>query len=205
MASEDSKLIEPSRIDSARNKAGTEDTQLWELVAEGDWLAGQRFKISGHTVLGRDSGCDITIPGTHLSRRHAELAIKGSKLLIRDLDSSNGTYVNNERITATELQPGDTIRFDVLVFRIHGPNGTEALDTNATKIRPIPSAIKKPQAPRLAPEAKNWKTKPTAVGNRDNTANISTRQKAASSLWTAMAIIVGIATLVGIGYLVTQL
>ena len=178
--------------------------QNWELVAEGDWLVGQRFKINGHAVLGRDSSCDITIPGTHLSRRHAELAVKGTKLLIRDLNSSNGTYVNDKKIIETELKPGDTIRFDVLMFRIHGPK-SETADVNATMIRQIPRQHKKPKAPRPAPETKNWKTKPTSVGNRDETTQMSSVQKATQSLTTLVAIVFGIATIAALAYLFTQL
>jgi hypothetical protein len=177
--------------------------QNWELVAEGDWLVGQRFPVNNHAVLGRDSSCDITIPGTHLSRKHAELAVKGSKLLIKDLNSSNGTYVNDKKITDAELKPGDTIRFDVLVFRIHGPKEKE-IDVNATMIRQVPKHIKKPTPPRPA-EPKNWKTKPTSVGNRSETVQMSAVQKATSSLATIGAVIFAIAILAALAYLFTQL
>lgn len=178
--------------------------EKWELVAEGDWLVGQRFEISRHAVLGRDSSCDITIPGTHLSRLHAELAIKGSTLLIRDLNSSNGTFVNDKKVTETVLKPGDSVRFDVLRFRVHGPSSQIPADTHATLIRQ-PSAPKKPKASRPPPAEKNWKTKPTAVGNRDKTIQITTTQKAANHVWTVLAVIVGLATIAGIAYLVTLL
>lgn len=178
--------------------------QNWELVAEGDWLVGQRFKVNNHAVLGRDSSCDITIPGTHLSRRHAELAVNGSKLLIRDLNSSNGTYVNDQRITETELKPGDTIRFDVLLFRIHGPESSEP-DVNATIIRQMPNPAPKPKPARPAPESKNWKTKPTSVGNREETVKLTPIQKATRSLSTLLAIGFGIITIAALVYLFTHL
>ncbi len=193
MASEDSKLV---------NQPNT-DNKPWELVAEGDWLIGQRFSVNNHAVLGRDSSCDITIPGTHLSRRHAELAVKGSKLLIRDLGSSNGTYVNNERVTETELKTGDTVRFDVLQFRIQGPD-KQAVDNNATMIRPVSSAKKAPN-PKPPPNPKQWKSKPTSVGNRDKTIQMTTMQKATHSLGTVIAVALGLATLVALGYLFTHL
>ncbi|ARN75938.1 FHA domain-containing protein [Oceanicoccus sagamiensis] len=193
MASEDGKLA---------STASTDNNQ-WELVAEGDWLVGQRFGVKHHAVLGRDSSCDITIPGTHLSRRHAELAVKGPTLLIRDLGSSNGTYVNDERVTETELKPGDTVRFDVLVFRVQGPELAPIMDSNATMIRRVPT--KKPAAPRPAPEPKNWKVKPTSVGNRESTVQMTTLQKASHSVSTILAVLMGIATLAALGYLFTQL
>ncbi|WP_159931189.1 FHA domain-containing protein [Oceanicoccus sp. KOV_DT_Chl] len=178
-------------------------TAIWELVAEGDWLVGQRFRINGHAVLGRDASCDITIPGTHLSRRHAELAVKGNKLQIRDLGSSNGTYVNDVKVMDSELKTGDTVRFDVLRFRIQGPESAE-LDSNATMIRE--ALPKKPvTSPKPRPDSKNWKTKPTSVGNRSTTEQMSTVKKASNTLWTAIIVVIGLATVAGIGFLITQL
>jgi len=179
--------------------------QTWELVAEGDWLVGQRFTINNHAVLGRESSCDIIIPGTHLSRRHAELAVKGSKLLIRDLGSSNGTYVNNQKITETELKPGDTIRFDVLLFRIHGPT-SKNIDHNATIIRPVPKNIPKPApTPKRSASKKSWQQKPGATGNRTNTSQSRSKETTTNPLWIISYALIGAATLAGLAYLLTQL
>lgn len=193
----------PSHESQNNNSNKPNNQQDWELVAEGDWLVGQRFPVNNHSVLGRDSSCDITIPGTHLSRRHAELAVKGSKLLIRDLSSSNGTYVNDQRITETELKPGDTIRFDVLLFRIHGPENTKP-DINATIIRQMPKQARNVTPPKPA-EPRNWKTKPTSVGNREDTVQMSTVQKATRSLSTILAIGLAVAMLAALAYMLTQL
>ena len=181
----------------------TTDSNQWQLVAQGDWLAGQRFDINDKAILGREADCDITIPGTHLSRKHAELIVTGNKLLVRDLGSSNGTYVNNERITEIELKAGDEIRFDVLSFRIEGP---QEQDLNATMIRQVntPSPRKK-ENPTPSASDKQWKTKPTAVGNRDKTIQITTTQKAVSGLWNLLAILIGIGTLIALGFLITQI
>lgn len=182
--------------------------ETWELVAEGDWLVGQHFPISRHAVLGRDSSCDITIPGTHLSRRHAELAVKGSTLLIRDLNSSNGTYVNDRKIVETALKPGDSVRFDVLRFKVYGPGEQkqpDASDDKATLIRRPEPAHKRPTA-KPTPVEKRWKTKPTSVGNRQNTLQMKSVQKSDNgSAWTIIAVVVGVVTIAAIGYLLTYL
>lgn len=197
---------ETSVLNPATDNPYHQDT--WELVAVGDWLAGQRFEISRHAVLGRDSGCDITIPGTHLSRHHAELAVKAGALLIRDLKSSNGTFVNEERVTETSLKPGDTVRFDVLTFRVHGPAADQQPaqpDTRSTMIRRPNDETPPKTTPRKPPVEKKWKTKPTAVGNRDKTIHMSTVQKTTNHLWTVLAVLAVIGTVAGIGYLLTYL
>lgn len=186
------------------NDTASSQDKAWHLVANGDWLAGQRFPISNHAVLGRDSDCDITIPGTHLSRRHAEIAVSNNKLIVRDLGSANGTYVNEQRITEIELHHGDEVRFDVLTFRVESPD--QDTDHNATMIREVNPAPKPKINPNAKPASeKQWKTKPTAVGNRDKTVAITTTQKAVSGLWTFLAIVIGVGTLAALGFLITQL
>lgn len=61
--------------------------------------------------LGRGSTNEIVLQDTQSSRQHAEISQQGDRFTIRDLGSTNGTFVNNERLTAPRvLQPGDQIR-----------------------------------------------------------------------------------------------
>jgi len=76
-------------------------------------------------VIGRQTDCQIRIPSSAVSRHHCEVSIQDSKPVIRDLGSSNGTYVNRRRIAHTELAAGDLISIGDLVFvvRIDGKPG----------------------------------------------------------------------------------
>jgi pSer/pThr/pTyr-binding forkhead associated (FHA) protein len=76
-------------------------------------------------TIGRDPQCDIRVPAAAVSRRHCEISFDDDEdwVKIKDLGSSNGTYVNGQRITQeTELTPGDAIRIGpfVLVVRFDG-------------------------------------------------------------------------------------
>ncbi len=80
------------------------------------WLVidGERYPLIGaHTVIGRDELADIVLDDPGISRRHCEVRVTndGPHLVssIRDLGSTNGTYVNGERITSTRLSEGDQI------------------------------------------------------------------------------------------------
>jgi pSer/pThr/pTyr-binding forkhead associated (FHA) protein len=91
--------------------------------------AGKRICLQGDQCLeiGRTGTADFSIPtDSHLSRRHFLLDSTGKACRIRDVGSSNGTFVNDKRITVTELRDGDTIRAGVTVFRVSfRPDGVE--------------------------------------------------------------------------------
>ena len=135
----------------------------WELIGLDNWLQGQSFKVRGKTVLGRDKSCDITIPGSHLSRRHAELFVAGDKLLVKDLGSANGTFLNGEPITESRLRHGDEIRFDQLTFKVESPEAEKNSRFNAKQV--IAKQAEKPAEQKPAAQ-KQWVTKPTSVGNQ---------------------------------------
>jgi len=65
---------------------------------------------SGRTVLGRDFTCDVRLAGDQMSRQHAEILKESAMLVIADLNSMNGTYVDGRRITRAPIDEGSVIR-----------------------------------------------------------------------------------------------
>ena len=83
------------------------------------------------TILGRRIDCDLRIPLKEVSRRHCEIELAESQLMIRDLDSSNGTYVNSQKIEQeTILNAGDAIQIGPISFivQIDGKGGSAAVN-----------------------------------------------------------------------------
>jgi sigma-54 dependent transcriptional regulator, acetoin dehydrogenase operon transcriptional activator AcoR len=72
-----------------------------ELVTE---LGGARV------LLGRGEDCETTLPGRETSRHHAEIVRRGPLWVIRDLGSTNGTFVNAERVAEAPLASGEVVR-----------------------------------------------------------------------------------------------
>jgi pSer/pThr/pTyr-binding forkhead associated (FHA) protein len=68
------------------------------------------------TVIGRREDCDFRIPLGEISRKHCRLIKDGDSLRAEDLGSSNGTYVNGNRVQEAELAPGDTLKVGSVVF-----------------------------------------------------------------------------------------
>lgn len=67
---------------------------------------------SGTTVFGREPESGVSLPGTSISRRHAEIRWFGEGTpMLRDLDSRNGTFVNGRRVSQAPLKARDVLRF----------------------------------------------------------------------------------------------
>jgi pSer/pThr/pTyr-binding forkhead associated (FHA) protein len=131
----------------------------WQLKAMSGALSGKMFLVDGTTVLGRDPGCDIVISGAHVSRRHAEISIRSGQLWMKDLGSSNGSFLNGKRSEESMLKHGDEVKFDAVVFKIVGPSqSADSFDeADMTQFRPAvpPVAASKPTpapAPKPAPK-----------------------------------------------------
>ncbi len=74
--------------------------------------ANEKHAITGDSVMvGRDRTCSIVLAHPAVSRRHARITIAGQAPVLEDLQSANGTYVNNARIERAVLKPGDIVRF----------------------------------------------------------------------------------------------
>lgn len=159
-------IINPKLVAASYSEKSTyvkNEEPQWNLQAVGNWLDGQTFTLGNRTVIGRDNTCDITIPGTHLSRRHAEFLVAGHSLFLRDLDSANGSFVNGKRIQETQLKNGDVIKLDVLSFRIIAPANTSA---TRTAIRDAINPSSNGHTITETNSQRNWVTKPTSIGNR---------------------------------------
>jgi ABC-type multidrug transport system ATPase subunit len=108
---------------------------MFKLILKDGAKAGQEFELSNpEIVVGRESGVDILLSTPAVSRRHARLIRQGDSYAIEDLGSSNGTFVNGQKIDiTTALKSGDKIRFGQAVeLTFEGPPPQE---------KPQPSAV----------------------------------------------------------------
>ncbi len=70
-------------------------------------------------VLGRSSASDFQLLAPTVSRMHCRITRQGDDFFVQDLESRNGTYVNNERISLSQpLHDGDELRVAFLTFRV---------------------------------------------------------------------------------------
>ncbi len=112
----------------------------------GSWF-GKLVVLRGRTIIGRDEECDLQLDDPELSRRHAQIENSPEGIILRDLGSSNGTFVNGVQVRDAILAPGDQISFDVHRFVLEAPGHAARdledtaepvkLDNGNTKVVPI--------------------------------------------------------------------
>lgn len=100
----------PGPSDNATIRLGDIGEHAVLVVRAGD-LTGSRFTLSKDvTKIGRNQDSDILLDDITVSRRHAEVLKTSKSLIIRDLGSLNGTYVNQARVDEFALHHGDELQ-----------------------------------------------------------------------------------------------
>lgn len=142
IGSEELEVVDPKRdTKGSPTVIRSEQSTGWALKANHSALSNRVFAIKIVSVIGRSSECDISLAASHLSRRHAKMFVKDGQLYIKDLDSSNGTFLNGKRIAEAKVKRGDELRFDALCFGVIGP----ASDMDKTSVRSVRKTAKAPK------------------------------------------------------------
>jgi pSer/pThr/pTyr-binding forkhead associated (FHA) protein len=91
-----------------------------QLIVEKGPARSRFIKLrSRETVVGRQKGCNVRIPSAEVSRRHCLLRLDGVQLTVEDLNSANGTYLNNRRVSGQQpVASGDRLRIGPLTFAV---------------------------------------------------------------------------------------
>lgn len=79
---------------------------------------GAVYSVENPVRVGRDSGCEIFLVDPSVSRNHATLEPSDGELIVRDAGSTNGTFVNGERVQLRAVRPGDVVAFGKTLMRV---------------------------------------------------------------------------------------
>ena len=81
--------------------------------------AGASYPVTATLSIGRAAGCEITLDDTFISQIHARVSRSQSGVVVEDLGSTNGTYLNRKKVTApVVVQPGDVIQVGSTVLEL---------------------------------------------------------------------------------------
>jgi hypothetical protein len=101
----------------------------WALLFVSGRFQGTVFALPGDgaLVLGRESDSELVLAEDLVSRRHAELVVKDGEVTLRDLGSTNGTFVNGQRIKKVKLAVGDRVLVGTSLMKlVPAPPGAQA-------------------------------------------------------------------------------
>ena len=88
-------------------------------------------------VVGRSSELDMVLVEDMVSRRHAKLTVTGDQIFIQDLGSTNGTFVNGEKIKRARLTEGDRILIGTSIIKLVASDGTAAASNANAKLEDV--------------------------------------------------------------------
>ncbi|WP_347329587.1 FHA domain-containing protein [Marinimicrobium locisalis] len=151
----------------------------WSLKANSAVMNGRVYPLEDVTLVGRSNDCDIHLAAAHLSRRHAQLQVIEDLLYVKDLGSSNGTFLNGQKITESRVRRGDELRFDTLSFGVIGPTddlgkttvrSTREVNAAVTRSAPPPPrprvADPEPRSPSFAAAHTSMESVPASVAEQ---------------------------------------
>ena len=102
--------------------------------------AGRVYELTlEKTTVGRSDQNTLSIPDASLSAQHCEILVNGPEVIVRDLGSRNGTFVNGTRLTnqQSQLKSGQTVRFGSVEARLELDGHGEASDDTASEMTAV--------------------------------------------------------------------
>ncbi len=136
----------------------------FQFVMRSGPTPGATFSLEGdQLIIGRDSSSGVCINDAEVSRKHARLMFQGGKYVLEDLGSTNGTFVNGQRLASQAvLKSGDVVSLGEQIVLIYealavDAGATVAVSRNAVSSRPAPTAAPAPApAPASTPAPQQY-------------------------------------------------
>ncbi len=115
------------------------------LVVLSEGLTGRSHELKAEkTTVGRVEDNTFQIPDPSVSSHHCEIILRGTDVLIRDLNSTNGTFINGQQITESVLKPSQILRLGQVEVRLEGDQSasTAAQKKTLDHTQVVPQGIK---------------------------------------------------------------
>ena len=127
----------------------------WKLQAITGEFTGQEISVERDMLVGRHQDAEILLQSTDISRKHAALLFRDDHVWVKDLKSTNGTFVNGERVEQEqeiELHDGDMLQFASFIFMVLAPERYKA-DLPEIDVEPVTTVPHDQGMPSIAERA----------------------------------------------------
>lgn len=155
------------------------------LVVLSEGLTGRSHELKAEkTSIGRIEDNTFQIPDASVSSHHCEVILKGSEVVIRDLNSTNGTFINGHQITEATLKPSQILRLGQVEVRLEGdqtPSGSKKMTLDHTQV--VPQGIKMDELGQLA---------------KSGSPGFEKKSNKGTKIFITIAIIVGVGIVLGL-------
>lgn len=171
-----------------------------KLVVLSEGLTGRSHELKvDKTTIGRVEDNTFQIAEQSVSSHHCEVLLKGSDVVVKDLNSTNGTYINGEKISEKVLKPGQILRLGQIEIRLEGDGapaaasaaGKKTMDQNT---RVIPRGVKLNEFEQGTAGVKFGKDSPFA--KKSNKTNM---------IFIVVGVVLGVIIIAGIVYAFLQM
>jgi pSer/pThr/pTyr-binding forkhead associated (FHA) protein len=109
----------PATVPSAATRAGRGRPPKSVVVTADGGAKGQTYRLDGSVEVGRSEDCDVRLSDTYASSHHARLYDRDGVWYVEDLGSTNGTYLNQRRLTGpAEVRAGDRVKIGRTVLEL---------------------------------------------------------------------------------------
>jgi|GEM_PF-64072 len=183
------------------------------LVILSEAQIGRSYELkAGTTTIGRVEDNAFQIPEASVSSHHCEVELRATDLLIRDLNSTNGTFINGQQVTAEAiLKPGQTLRLGQIELRFEltatpgaskeaQPAASAPAAAAATTPKPAPKApAAAPSTPKktldqttIIPQGVKLGQDHGQVGGFDPKAGFAKKSNTGTKIFITVAVIVGV-------------
>jgi pSer/pThr/pTyr-binding forkhead associated (FHA) protein len=123
-----------------------------KLVILTQSLNGRAHELNvDRTTVGRVEDNMFQIAETSVSSHHCEVLLRGSDVVIKDLNSTNGTFINDQPVTGESvLKPGQTLRLGTVELKLE-TGGAASAPASAASVAPAKTPLKKAEATMVVP------------------------------------------------------
>ena len=154
-----------------------------KLVLLSEGLTGQTYELKvDKTTIGRLDDNAFQITEASVSSHHCELTPRGNEVVVKDLNSTNGTFINGEKITESVLKPGQILRLGQVEMRLESASGT-------TAAAPVKKPLEKTMVIGIQAQDLDKGARPVDFGT---SAAFSKKSNKANKIFLAVGIVLGV-------------